>query len=294
MNAEVRLPQGTIAYEEHGMGEPLIFIHGLALNRTLWRKVVPLLEGDFRCIVPDWPMGGHSIPLEPHADLSLPGLARLVVDFMDALGIESATLVGNDGGGAMAQMVAADHPERVDRLVLNSSELYDRFLPPVFKPFELLGPIPGAVWATVQLMRLRPAQRLPFAFGWSIKSGLPPREVTDAYLRPARESAGVRRDLAKYLRAVDKRHTIDVAERLKRFHKPVLLAWAAEDRLFPLDLPRRMAAELPDARLELIPDSYTFVPEDQPRALAESIARFIGAAGIEPAFSGLKGRRPNH
>ena len=294
MNHEVHLPQGTIRYSEHGQGEALVFIHGLALNRTLWRNVVPRLERDYRCIVPDWPLGGHSVPMAPDADLSLPGLAELVVAFMDALDLETATLVGNDSGGAIAQMVAATHPGRVDRLVLNSSELYDRFLPPIFKPFELLSAIPGSVWLVTQLMRPRLALRLPFAFGWSIKSGPPEPAVADAYLRPARESAGVRRDLRKFLRAVDSRHTLAAAETLKGFEKPVLLAWAAEDKLFPLDYPRRFASELPDARLELIPDSYTFVPEDQPEALADAIGRFIGATGIEPVSSGLKGRRPNH
>ena len=294
MNREVQLPQGTIRYADTGEGEPLVFIHGLALNRTLWRKVVPLLEGEHRCIVADWPLGGHPVPMKPEMDFSLPGLAELVVDFMDALELDSATLVGNDSGGAIAQMVAARHPDRVDRLVLNSSELYDRFLPPIFRPLQTLAAVPGSVWLITQLMRPRFAQRLPMGFGWSIKSGLPERAVIDAYLGSSRRSAGVRRDLRKFLRAVDKRYTLEAAERLRHFPKPVLLAWAEDDKLFPLEYPRRFAAELPNAQLELIPDSYTFVPEDQPRALADSIARFIGAAGIEPAFSGLKGRRPNH
>ena len=280
MNRDVRLPQGTIRYSDTGEGEPLIFIHGLALNRTLWRKVVPLLEGEYRCIVPDWPLGGHPVPMTAGMDFSLPSLGRLVVDFVDALELESATLVGNDSGGAIAQMVAVDFPDRVDRLVLNSSELYDRFLPPLFKPLQALSAVPGSVWLVTQLMRPRFAQRLPFAFGWSIKSGLPEREVIDAYLGSSRSSAGVRRDLRKFLRAVDKRFTIDAARRLRGFHKPVLLAWAAEDRLFPLDYPRRFASELPNARLDVIPDSYTFVPEDQPEALAKSIAGFIGASTL--------------
>ena len=294
MNREVQLPQGTIRYSDEGDGEPLLFIHGIVMNRGLWRKVVPLLSGRYRCIVPDWPLGAHSVPMKPGTDLSLPGLGRLVVDFMDALELESATLVGNDGGGAIAQMVAVDHPDRVDRLVLNSAEVYHLFLPPIFKPLQLAAPIPGFLWGMAQLMRLRPMLRLPFAFGRSIKSGPPDRATVDSYLTPARTSAGVRRDFRAYLRAVDNRYTLDAAERLKAFHKPVLLAWAEEDKLFPLEYPRRMAEELPNARLELIPDSYTFVPEDQPRALADLIDRFIGAAGIEPAFSGLKGRRPNH
>jgi pimeloyl-ACP methyl ester carboxylesterase len=272
---EVHLPQGTIRYREQGHGEPLLFIHGIVMNGDLWRKVVPLLEDRFRCIAPDWPLGAHSVPMKPGTDLSLPGLARLVVDFMDAIGLESATLVGNDGGGAIAQMVAVDHPERVDRLVLNSSELYHLFLPPIFKPLQMASRIPGFLWATAQLMRLRPLLRLPFAYGRSIKSGPPERDAVRSYLGPGRSSAGVRRDLRAYFRAVDNRYTLDAAERLKAFDKPVLLAWAEEDRLFPLEYPRRMAAELPNARLELIPDSYTFVPEDQPEALAAAIAAFV-------------------
>lgn len=294
MNGEVRLPQGAIRYSDTGSGEPLVFLHGFSTNRTLWRKVVPLLEGEFRCIAGDWPMGGHSVPLEPDADLSLPGLGRLLVDFMDALELDSATLVGNDGGGAMAQMVAIEHPDRVDRVVLNSAEIYDRFLPPVFKPLQPLAAVPPAVWLVTRLLRPRFTHRLPMTFGWSIRNGLPEREVIDSYLAPARESAGIRRDLRKYLRAVDKRYTIEAARRMRDFDKPVLLAWAEQDRLFPLELARRFASELPNARLDVIPDSYTFVPEDQPELLAESIRSFIGATGIEPVSSGLKGRRPNH
>lgn len=275
MKHEIHLPQGTIRYRDQGHGEPLLFIHGIVMNGDLWRKVVPRLEDRFRCIAPDWPLGAHSIPMKPGTDLSLPGLGRLVVDFMDALDLESATLVGNDGGGAIAQMVAVEHPERVDRLVLNSSELYHLFLPPIFKPLQMAAPVPGFLWAMAQLMRLRPMLRLPFAYGRSIKSGVPDRAVVDSYLGPGRGSAGVRRDLRAYLRAVDNRYTLDAAERLKAFDKPVLLAWAEEDRLFPLEHPRRMAEELPNARLEVIPDSYTFVPEDQPEALADAIRAFV-------------------
>jgi len=97
----------------------------------------------------------------------------------------------------------------------------------------------------------------------------------ESYLRPGRESAGVRRDLRKFLRAVNPRYTIEAAEKLKAFDKPVLLPWAAEDKLFPLDYPRRFAAALPNARVEVIPNSRTFVPEDQPEALADAIASFM-------------------
>ena len=275
MRLEAELPQGKIRYRDVGEGEPLLFIHGIVVNGDIWRKVVPELAGEFRCLVPDWPLGSHTAPMSADADFSLPGLAQLVVDFMDALGLKSATLVGLDSGGAIAQMVAAEHPDRVARLVLVSCELYERFLPPIFKPLEKAAAIPGSLWLVAQLLRPRFAQRLPFAYGWAIKNGLPDRATMESYLRPGRTSAGARRDLRKFLRAVDPRFTLDTAERLRTFEKPVLVAWAEDDKLFPLDLPRRFAGSLPNARLELIPDSYTFVPEDQPRPLARAIAAFV-------------------
>jgi len=275
MKHEVHLPQGTIRYRSEGAGEPLLFIHGLVTNGDLWRKVVPRLKGDFRCIVPDWPLGSHSVPMAPDADFSLPGLAALTVDFMDAIDLDAVTLVGNDSGGAIAQMVAARHPHRVTRLVLNSSELYERFLPPLFKPLQLASAIPGSLWLVSLLLRSRLAQRLPMAYGWAIKSGLPEKAIMDSYLGPARASAGVRRDLKTFLRAVDPRYTLEAAATLGTFDKPVLLPWAAEDKLFPLEYPRRFAAALPNARVEVIPDSYTFVPEDQPALLADAIGSFM-------------------
>jgi pimeloyl-ACP methyl ester carboxylesterase len=274
MTHEVHLPQGTIRYREDGTGEPLLFVHGVVVNGSLWRKVVPRLSKDFRCIVPDWPLGAHEAPMRPDADLSPPALARLVVDFMDALELESVTLVANDTGGAIAQIVAAEHPERVARLVLTSCDMYDRFFPPLFKPLQIAAALPGAIWLIGQSLRPRFAQRLPVAFGWVTKRH-PEQAVVDSWLRPGRRSRGVRRDLRKVLRGADSRYTLAAAEKLKRFDKPVLLPWAVEDKLFPLEYARRFAADLPDATVEEIHDSYTFIPEDQPDRLAEAIASFV-------------------
>jgi pimeloyl-ACP methyl ester carboxylesterase len=282
MKHEVHLPQGTIRYREDGTGEPLLFVHGVVVNGSLWRKVVPRLSKDFRCIVPDWPLGSHEIPMSPDADLSPPALAQLVVDFMDALGLESATLVGNDTGGAICQLAAANHPDRVDRLVLTSCDIYELFPPPPFKALGTLAKIPGSTWLTSQVLRIRVAQRAPTAFGWVTKR-LPEREVVESWLAPGRKSAGVRRDFAKVASGADARYTLEAAEKLKSFEKPVLFAWALEDKLFPIDYPRRLAAELPDATVEEIPDSYTFVPEDQPDRLAEAIAAFVRRPGAVSA-----------
>lgn len=274
MKHEVHLSQGTIRYREDGTGEPLLFVHGLGVNGDLWRKVVPRLAKDFRCIVPDWPLGSHEIPMSADADLSPPGLARLIVDFIDALGLDSVTLVGNDTGGALCQLVTAEHPERVARLVLTPSDLYDRFPPPIFKPLTKIVVVPGAAWLIAQSLRPRFAQRLPIAFGWVTKRH-PEQAVVDGWLEPWRSSRAVRRDFGKAFRGADARYTIAAAQKLESFEKPVLLAWAAEDKLFPIEYARRLADALPNATLEEIDDSYTFIPEDQPERLAEAIAAFV-------------------
>ena len=158
--------------------------------------------------------------------------------------------------------------------MLTSCDLYDRFPPPLFKPLAKIVKLPGALWVVGQTTRPRFAQRLPIAFGYVTKR-LPEPEVIDSYLAPGRSSRGVRRDLAKVFGSVDARYTIEAAEKLKGFEKPVLLAWAGEDKLFPLEYAERLAAAVPNGTLEVIPDSYTFIPEDQPERLAEVIGAFV-------------------
>jgi pimeloyl-ACP methyl ester carboxylesterase len=273
---EIELSGGRLRYQEVGSGPPVVFVHGLLVNGDLWRKVVPAVAGaGYRCLVPDWPLGAHSLAV-PGADLTPPGVAALVAEFLDALDLTDVTLVANDTGGAITQLVMADHPARIGRVVLTPCDCFEAFFPSVFAPLPRFLRLPGATWLLVQALRLRALHRLPMTFGWVAKRPVPP-DVVDSYLRPSRASRAIRRDLRRFATAVHNRHTLAAAARLGSFTRPVLLAWAREDKLFPLALARRLAAALPDARLELIDDSYTFVPEDQPQALARLMVNFLGA-----------------
>ena len=166
---EVRLPQGRIRYREAGNGEPIVLVHGLLTNAELWREVVPRLAADFRVIAPDWPLGSHQIPLNEGADLSPPGLAQIIVDFLAALELDGVTLVGNDTGGAICQLVVTRHAERLARLVLTPCDAYENFLPPAFRPLQVVARAPGAVFAIAQAMRAAPVRRMPTAYGWVTK-----------------------------------------------------------------------------------------------------------------------------
>src|SRR4051794_33284347 len=160
---EVQIPQGTIRYRDTGEGEPLVFVHGLLVDGQLWRKVTPELQGRFRCIVPDLPLGSHQVPMREDADLSPPGLAQLIADFIRALGIQRATLVGNDTGGGLSQLVVTSHPEVVSRLVLTSCDAFENFPPAAFKSLVLAAKTPGGLKGMYQSMRSKRARRLPMA-----------------------------------------------------------------------------------------------------------------------------------
>jgi pimeloyl-ACP methyl ester carboxylesterase len=283
---EVQLPQGTIRYRESGRGEPIVFVHGFLVNGLLWRKVVPNLERDFRCIVPDLPLGSHERPMNADADLSPKGLARLVADFIEALDLRNVTLVGNDTGGAICQIVATEHPERVGRLVLTPCDAFEHFPPAAFAYFGAVARVPGGLTALFQPLRMRAFRHSPIAFGWLIK-GRPDPEVTEAWARPFLSNRGIRRDAVKVVRGIHKRHTLEAARKLPSFDRPTLIAWAPEDRFFKYDWAERLAATIPNARLERIEDAYTFVSEDQPDRLAELIASFAREPRTaEPAPTG--------
>jgi pimeloyl-ACP methyl ester carboxylesterase len=271
--SEANLPQGTIRYSESGEGPPIVFVHGLLVDGRLWRKVTPLLEDRFRCIVPNLPLGSHLTPMNAEADLTPPGLARVVAGFLEALDLEDVVLVANDTGGAISQITAANHPERIGRLILTNCDAFENFLPPAFRGLQWAARVPPVLNGVMQGMRSARMRRLPNAYGWLIK-----RDFDDAptreWVEPFLTDGGIRRDTAKVLRGIDPRYTIEAAEKLRSFDRPALLAWAVEDRFFKLAFAERLAATIQGATLERIEDSYTFVSEDQPERLAELIARF--------------------
>ncbi len=273
----IDLPQGTIRYDDVGTGPAVVFVHGLLVNGQLWRKVTPELSRTARCIVPDLPLGSHSIPMEPDADLSVEGVARLVADLIEALDLRDVTLVGNDSGGVISQLVAARHPERLGRLVLTTCDAYEIFPPPLFSYLRVLPHVPGLMTALAKgMQRSRTLRNLPLAYGLLAKSGIPD-DIVKSYVEPCATHPDIRRDVAKFSKSVSPKVSQKAAEELRAFVKPVLLLWTPEDRFFPVSLAERLVKDLPNARLVTVDDAYVFVAEDQPGRVAREIAQFITA-----------------
>jgi pimeloyl-ACP methyl ester carboxylesterase len=277
---EVDLGSGTVRYFENGAieGRVVVFVHGLLVNADLWRKVVPdAVAAGLHTYTVDWPLGSHSIPV-PDADLTPPGVADLIAEFLERLDLTDVTIVANDTGGAITQILMTRHPERIGRVVLASCDAFERFFPPAFAFLPALAKAPGTMAALTQIVRPKIMQRLPITFGWVSKRPVPPETVA-SYLSPSRHNRAIRKDLARFLKNVNKKHTLAAAEKLPAFDKPVLLVWASEEKLFPLSLAERLAEKLPQAQIVEIADSYTFIPEDKPAELAAHVVEFVTRVG---------------
>jgi pimeloyl-ACP methyl ester carboxylesterase len=275
---QIELSAGTIDYADTGHGGPVIvLLHGLLMDATLWDEVTAALAPGHRCVAPTLPLGAHRRAMKPGADLSLPGIARLVAEFLDRLGLEDVTLVGNDTGGAVVQLLAADGVPRGGRVVLASCDAFDNFPPGLTgRTLALTGKLPLPLFGlAMQQLRLRPLRRLPLAFGWLTRRG---DAATARWIKPVLTQPEIRRETARMLRTVfaDKRLLLRAAESLPAFDRPALVVWAAGDRVMPPEHGRRLAGLLPDSSLIEIPDSYTLIPLDQPAVLAAAIRDFAG------------------
>ncbi len=271
-NYTLDLPQGSIRYSDCGKGNTLLFIHGLLVNGHLWRDVVPQLFDNYRCIVPDLPLGSHRQPMLPEADLSPLGLAQLIADFMAALDLRDVTLVGNDTGGGLCQLVVAHHPQRLARLVLTNCDAFENFPPPLLQPLFYGAHIPGFTFLLAQLLRTSFARNLLISL---VAHRSLSTEIAESYFGPLAELSGVQRDVTKVISGISNRYTLEASRSFADFRKPVLLVWGEDDFFFPMREAERLQRAFPYARLERVADSKTFVAEDQPDILARLVKQFV-------------------
>lgn len=280
----VELGVGTIEYiDTGGDGPVLVFLHGLLMDASLWDVLIADLAPRYRCVAPTLPLGAHTQPMGPDADLSLPGIARLVGELLDRLDLDRVTLVGNDTGGALVQLLMSEGRSRIGGVVLVSCDAFDNFPPGLTgKVLVATGKLPPSLFGLfMQHMRLRLVRRLPMAFGWLTKQG---DTTTARWIRPVLQRSEIRTDTVRMLRAIAaNRHLLlETAERLESYDGPALIVWANEDRVMPPEHGRRLAELLPHGHLVEIPNSYTLVPLDQPALLACAIRDFTSGLNFQP------------
>lgn len=276
-----------VAYHDEGTGTPVLLLHGCPFGSFVWRRLIPALAPFHRCLAPDL-LGLGDTETPAGADWSLPAQAAAMIGLLDELGIERAHVVGHDHGGAVAQVLAARHARRVDRLVLADAEAYDNWPSAEERPFVRLTQVPLLGDLVLWLWSRRPVLRAMLARAKAVEDAraLSP-EFVDAFVRAnlsdRRRRAKTRRFLAAQFDARNNRVTMDVLEGLRRFEHPTLLIWAEKDAHFGPEWGERLRADIPGVRrLELLPATGHLLMEESPERFEALVRDFLQ----EPAGGG--------
>ncbi|MFG2501860.1 alpha/beta fold hydrolase [Streptomyces sp. NPDC048441] len=276
--AQIELTAGPIEYEDTGgSGTPLVLLHGLVQDGSVWRHVVEDLGDEFRCLVPTLPYGSHRVPLKPGAELTPPAMARLIGEFADKLELgDDAVFVENDAG--RLQQLAAERPERVGRMVVAGCETFDNYPPRAGgKMLDAAARVPGGIAFLVRALSVRALRRVP-GTGYAVMAHRPvPHDLIDRWLRPLRTDSEARAVLVRYLRATHKAEMMEAADALRTYERPALVVWGKQDKMMPPAHGRRLAELLPKGRLVELDACRTLIPLDRPDGLAAAIREFVTA-----------------
>ena len=276
--AVAELPQGRLCYRASGPPTsprpPVVFLHGLLVDSRLWEPVADRLAAEgIRSYAPTLPLGAHERPMNADADLSPQGIARLVGDFIAALGLDNVAIVGNDTGGAICQLMLAGDTGRIGAAVLTNCDAFGTFPPRALAPLFFAGRHPGIVACLVPGLRSARVRTGRLGYG-PLTSAPLDAELTRGWIEPLAKTA-IRRDLAKFARGVRPGVLVDAVSRFSQFTGPVRILWGDDDAYFAGELGRRLSEAFPHASLATVPGGRTFLPLEHPEAVADEIIAAI-------------------
>jgi pimeloyl-ACP methyl ester carboxylesterase len=267
-------PAGEIAYTELGTGPAALFVHGVATSGVLWRHVVGQLRDTSRCVAIDLPAHGGSAARD---DMSAAALAGVLAELCDGLGLGQVDLVGNDTGGAVAQIFAARHPERLRSLALTNCDCEGNFPPPDFAPIieqarqGALAPRMAALAADPQTWPTN-----PLGFGYEHPERVP-QEVWGAYLTGIGGTAERARESERLVAALDAADIEAVGGQLRALQVPTQLVWGTGDTGFGIKWAYYLRDLIPGAQEVVEVDgAKLFFPEERPADLVPHLRRFWG------------------
>ena len=255
-----------LAYRDRGEGEPVVFVHGTPSHSYEWRHVVPEVEAaGYRVVTYD--LLGYGLSERPlDRDTSVTAQTDLLVALLDELGLERPTLVTHDIGGAVGQRMAVLHPDRVRRLMLIDTVSYDSW--------------PSATWREIIANRLDEyaamsaedfEEMLTRQLRMTVVDEAMPEDDLRTYLAPHRGALGRASFFEHQVRHYDSRHTEELTDRLGELSLPVRILWGREDRWQPTHYAERLAADVPDAELVVVPGAGHFLMEDDPARVTREV-----------------------
>ena len=258
---------GRISYAEAGSGPVALFVHGVLLNKHLWRHQLEGLADIRRCIAVDLLAHGDT-EIGPDQDVSVTANANMLREFLDALKIDQVDLIGNDSGGGISQIFAALNPDRVRTLTLTNSDVHDNWPPEAFKPFVEMTTGGGLRDTLNALLADETVYRSPGALGPAYER---PEDISDndieIYLRPHLRSEQRTRDLQRFVAAFDNKHTVAVESKLRQLNAPTLIVWGTDDVYFPVKWAHWLAKTIPGAKPPVeLPGARIFFPEERAEA----------------------------
>jgi pimeloyl-ACP methyl ester carboxylesterase len=272
-------PSGRISYVEAGAGPVALFVHGVLLNKHLWRRQLAGLSDIRRCIAIDLLAHGDT-EIAADQDVSVTANAAMLREVLDALRIDQVDLVGNDSGGGIAQIFAALNPERVRTLTLTDCDTHDNWPPEAFKPFLEMAAAGGLADTLNAMLSDKTIYRSPGALGPAYEN---PEAVTDddieIYLGPLVRTEQRTRDFQRFLGAFDARHTLAIEPQLRRLQAPTLLVWGTDDVYFPVKWAHWLAGAIPGAQAPIELDgARLFFPEERAEAFNQALRAHLIAA----------------
>jgi pimeloyl-ACP methyl ester carboxylesterase len=270
---------GKVAYMEEGDGPAALFCHGALLNGYQWREVLDRCAEHRRVIAPDHLGHGHTTTLRD-APIDFAAQAGMLVELLDALGVDRVDLVGNDSGGAIVQTLAVGHPARVRSMALANCDARDSLPPPGVLALIDLARAGVIGQALAGLLADIDSARAPEALGGVFEHPENLTEETiDAYLGPVVADESTAHALERFLITLADDQLAPLEQGLRELDVPTLIAWGTADSTFPLDRAQWLADTLPGARPVVeVEGAKLFWPEERPELLAGLLVEHWQAA----------------